>query len=169
MISRKNVLGIAVSAALFAFAAPISANDLDDLDLVEDVVELVEDVLDLDGLDLGGLDLDGLDLGDLDLGSSCDTCCDTCGTGDDDGGVVGDDNGSDTDVNDNASDTDSNILTNVLDGSDSDGIDIDDSLDGSPAIIKSNEILNGSDSDVVDADGDNKVGSDNDIDLGDVL
>ena len=168
MITRKNVLGIAVSAALFAFAAPISANDLDDLDLVDDVLELVEDVLDLDGLDLGGLDLDGLDLGDLDLGSSCGTCCDTCGSGDG-GGVVGDDNASDTDANDNLSDTDSNILKDILSGSDSDGIDIDDSLDGSQHIVKENEILNGSDSDVVDADGDNKVGSDNDIDLGDVL
>src|SRR5687768_873822 len=159
MISRKNVLGIAVSAALFALAAPASAEGLDVLDSVGD---LVEDVLDLDGLDLDGLG--GLDLGDLDLGSSCNTC----GTGDDDGGVVGDDNGSDTDVNDNASDSDSNLLTNVLDGSDSDGIDIDDSLDGSPAIIKDNDILNGSDSDVVDADGDNKIGSDNDLDLGDL-
>ena len=155
MITRKSVLGIAVSAALVAFAAPASAEGLDLLDSVGD---LVEDILDLDGLDLG----------DLDLGSSCDTCCDTCGTGDDNGGVVGDDNGSDTDVNDNASDTDSNLLTNVLDGSDSDGIDIDESLDGSPNIIKDNDILNGSDSDVVDADGDNKIGSDNDLDLGDL-
>jgi hypothetical protein len=160
MISRKNVFGIAVSAALLTMAAPASA-----IGVVDDVLDTVTDLV--DDLDLGSiLDLDGLDLGDgLDLDSTLDTG----------GGLVGDDNASDTDANDNASDTDandnasdtdSNILKDILTGSDSDGVDIDDSFDGSQHIVKENEILNGSDSDGVDADGDNKVGSDNDIDVG---
>jgi hypothetical protein len=163
MISRKNVFGIAVSAALLTMAAPASA-----IGVVDDVLDTVTDLV--DDLDLGSiLDLDGLDLGDgLDLDSTLDLGG---------GGLVGDDNasdtdandnGSDTDINDNASDTDSNILKDILTGKDSDGIDIDDSFDGSPAIVKANEILTGSDSDGVDADGDNSVGSDNDVDVGGV-